>query len=250
MAKYKSTAHHAVRVVHYNPRVAMLRRLAMTVLLVFAVLAAAGAGWFMAQDRQLAMVRERAGMIETLERQEQEITDLRQQVAVLSRGNKVERQASEAVRREVRALNEKMYGLEKEITFYRSIMSPGSQADMLRVQRLELSGRPDSEMVRFKVVLTQVTEKREMISGSVEIEVVGLQDGETRRLQIVEMSGPEDIRFRFRYFQELEGEFVLPAGFQPEAVHVTARSSGRKPVEAAREFTWLVQEVGVHVRQG
>ncbi len=250
MAKFKSTAHHAVRVVHYNPRVALFRRVAAIMAVAAAVLAAGAGGWYVGQGRQLVVGREQAEMTGQLESQQAELADLRHQVAVLSRGNKVERQASETVRREVRVLNEKIYGLEKEITFYRSIMSPGSRADKLSVQRLELASRPENNLVRFKLVLTQVTEKREMISGAIEMEVAGKQDGESVRLAVADLGGPQDIRFRFRYFQELDGEFVLPEGFQPEAVHVTARSSGRRPVEAVREFTWLVQEIGVHVRQG
>lgn len=241
MAKYKSTAHHAVKVVHYDPRVALARRTLFLLLVLAAVIAAAGGGWYIAQDRQIEMLREREQMRRTIDEQGAELRDLRHRVAVLDRGNEVERKASEAVRREVRALNEKIYGLEKEITFYRNIMSPGGGADKLRIQRLEWSRRA-AGMVHFKLVLTQVTEKRELIQGSVRLELKGAQDGEGRSLGLADLGQEEDIPFRFRYFQELEGEFALPQGFRPETVRVTARSKGRKPVEVEREFSWLLQE--------
>lgn len=250
MAKFKSTAHHAVRVVHYNPRLALLRRFFLGLLLLTTVVAAAATGWYVGQDQQFSMVRERVEMQERLVAQEAELENLRHQVAVLDRGNKVEREASEAVRREMRALNEKIYGLEKEITFYRNIMSPGGGADRLRIQRLELSARPGGEGLRYKVVLTQVTEKRDQVRGEVHIELLGRQGGERATVPLSELAATGDFQFRFRYFQELEGEFTLPDGFEPETVRVTARSSGRRPVEVAREFTWLVQETGVNVRQG
>ncbi len=250
MAKFKSTAHHAVRVVHYNPRVAWIRRGLVGVTLATAILGAAGGGWFIGQDRQLAMMSEHSGMQNTIAQQKAELDDLRHQVAVLSRGNLVERQASEAARREMRVMNEKIYGLEKEITFYRNIMSPGAGADKLSIQRLELAGRAERGPVHFKLVLTQVTERREQIKGSVKLQVIGEQGGAPRTLSAAELGATGDIQFSFRYFQELEGEFALPEGFQPQSVRVTARSTGRKPVEVEREFTWLVQEVGANVRQG
>ena len=48
--------------------------------------------------------------------------------------------------------------------------------------------------------------------------------------------------FQFRYFQNLEQDVVLPAGFEPRAVNVEVRSARQAPVRES--YPWQVQAEG------
>jgi hypothetical protein len=54
-------------------------------------------------------------------------------------------------------------------------------------------------------------------------------------------TGTYPLSFRFRYFQDLDGEVLLPEGFQPVRVTVTATPQGGRN-EVERSFDWLVED--------
>ena len=44
--------------------------------------------------------------------------------------------------------------------------------------------------------------------------------------------------YRFRYFQEIKGEFVIPVGFSPSELKVIALSAGSSSRKIERSFSW------------
>jgi len=53
----------------------------------------------------------------------------------------------------------------------------------------------------------------------------------------------EAIRFRFRYFQNINGELVLPDGFEPREVMIVAQSSGNNAQRLEKRFEWRLKNV-------
>ena len=45
------------------------------------------------------------------------------------------------------------------------------------------------------------------------------------------------VRFRFRYFQNINGRMVLPDGFEPREVMIVAQASGGKQ-QLKKDFNW------------
>ena len=45
------------------------------------------------------------------------------------------------------------------------------------------------------------------------------------------------VSFRFRYFQNIDGEMLIPKGFEPQVL-IVAQTSGRKSQRLERSFTW------------
>jgi hypothetical protein len=46
------------------------------------------------------------------------------------------------------------------------------------------------------------------------------------------------VRFRFRYFQDVEGDLRLPEGFEPYEIQVVAQAEGGSTSQAERTFQW------------
>ena len=55
------------------------------------------------------------------------------------------------------------------------------------------------------------------------------------------------LTLRFRYFQSIEGELVVPEGFEPEGFTVIAIASSPRKVQLREQFPWEVQESFTYV---
>ncbi|MEQ5837373.1 DUF6776 family protein [Marinobacter sp. NFXS9] len=168
-------------------------------------------------------------------------TDLQQQMINLERGRKIDQQALSQARHTISRLEDRLSSVKADLTFYKNIMAPSESDNGLTIQRLELEQRPGDRAVRFKLVLTQVGDNRSYIAGNVAVNVIGEQDGKRQVVALRDLSKDiEDlgIRFRYRYFQDVEGVMTLPDGFEPLEVQVVAKAEGRKATQTERTFEW------------
>ncbi|QIZ78708.1 DUF6776 family protein [Ferrimonas lipolytica] len=123
----------------------------------------------------------------------------------------------------------KMDELEKELAFYRSIMAPETIVDGVVIHDFVLDETTEIRRFRFQLVLTQQKVRKRYAKGFVEISVDGSQEGKPMTLDLIELSELEPKpRFSFRYFQQFEGEFVLPPSFVPERIRVNVTGTSRK----------------------
>ncbi|MCH8499817.1 MAG: hypothetical protein LAT63_15175 [Marinobacter sp.] len=167
--------------------------------------------------------------------------ELQQRVISLERGKTIDEQAFGEARRTITELESEISALKADVTFYKNIMAPADVSTGLQVQRFELLSARGERRHGFKLVLTQLGDNRNYISGLVAINIIGQRNGEHEVIPLREISDDiEDlgVRFRFRYFQEVEGILSLPEDFEPTEVQVVAKSQGRRPVEAERTFGW------------
>ena len=49
-----------------------------------------------------------------------------------------------------------------------------------------------------------------------------------------------DIRLRFKYFQNIEGELALPEGFQPDRIQIAAVATEPVSKRINEDFGWVV----------
>lgn len=219
----------------------------LLVMLVIAALLVAGAGggylygyWVGMGGKSFAL-----GQRDTLNAQLQdsraEAEQLRQQVANLTLSSEVDRQANNSVRNEVIELREQIASLEADISFYRGLMAPGDDAKGLKLGEVQLVARAEPGHYNYKIVVQQLATQHSVISGELNITLVGRRGGELERLGLYQVSDAvdsEDIKLRFKYFQNVEGELILPEGFTPERIELVARSTGKNAAEANKTFNW------------
>ncbi|HEY9120837.1 MAG TPA: DUF6776 family protein, partial [Marinobacter sp.] len=70
---------------------------------------------------------------------------------------------------------------------------------------------------------------------------IGMRNEEKEVIALRDLSDDIDdlgVRFRFRYFQDIEGLLRLPDGFEPLELQVVARAEGSKSSQAERTFDW------------
>jgi hypothetical protein len=170
---------------------------------------------------------------------------LREKNAVLERSGQIERQAYKQLEGAVTGLQDEILELKEELAFYRGIVSPKDAIKGLKIQDFELGGGTQPRYYHFKVVLTQVLNNGTVARGNLLFEVEGLQNGEQKRYTLEQLSDSKDKAgpsFRFKYFQILEGEFILPEEFEPIKVNLTIKPKSRAHKQLTQAFDWVVGE--------
>jgi hypothetical protein len=245
MAVVKGSPHQRLKVVAYNPATDFIRKILIVIFLGAALIGSYLAGsWHVSKQLDEVLVQKEA--------MEQDLTDktakvevLSQRVAVLEEGSKLDKQANDAVRSSVKEFRDRIAELEKEVTFYKNIMAPGSENTGLHIQKLELMPTAEEQRFKFKIVLTQLEKNQSYLNGQAAVNIIGQLNGEKTIYSLRELS--EDykdlgIKFRFRYFQNILGELKLPEGFMPEEVQVILQTKGKKPVRVEKAFGWIMGE--------
>lgn len=246
MAAVKGSKQYRLKVVKDRPWLDLLSALAI-VLLIIAI--AQGAFWVghkkgMAGQGKLA--NDMDALRQELAGARAEATDLRQRLANVTLGSEVDRKANEAIRQEVIELKANVAELQEENGFYRNLMAPQGNQRGLSFGVVEIIDTNKPRSYKYKVVMQQLATNHELLVGTLSFNIVGRQDGAVMVLPLREISADVDstnIKLRFKYFQTVEGEMVLPEGFEPERIELQARSSGKDSVTIEKRFGWLVQKI-------
>lgn len=189
---------------------------------------------------QVEVVKEKDLIKTQLAEATKSVDRMRQEIASLKLGGEVDSRATEEVRQTVEALQDEIALLNEEIMFYKGVMVPNAEDKGLRIERLSIEDTPDPNKFRYSLLLTQIVDKHDYVQGGVEIALVGREGDFDLQLSLSDMSQAEKdiIGFRFRYFQNINGELNLPIGFEPRELVIVARSSGRNSQRLEKKFSW------------
>ncbi|MEX2474305.1 DUF6776 family protein [Marinobacter sp.] len=228
-------------VIRHRPGYRLRRTL---ILLVFSVAAAVGG-----YATGLAQGGFRFSSVEDSRDQlEKEVEELRaqhraasQQLTNLERGRTIDQQALNQARRTMVKLETQISSLNADLTFYKNIMAPSEASKGLQVDRLSLQRDRQGSGYNFKLVLTQVGNNKSYLSGVVAVNVIGTRNDEKEVIALRDLSddiADLGVKFRFRYFQDVEGLLAVPKDFIPEKIQVVAKSHGQASAQAERTFDW------------
>lgn len=200
-----------------------------------------GAVWgaFVYGEYRAGFDRQAAGVLkDALADAQEQVDALNDQITALQRQRTVDQGASQQVQTTLDELQRKQADLQEQVAFYRGIVSPGAGEEGLRVESLRFANDGAPRLYHYRLVLTQVRTRELKISGSVYMKIYGTQDGKPVTLDArdVSPSGKGPASFAFQYFQSLEGDVLLPQGFAPGHVEVTAQESGHPAVQ--QNFDW------------
>ncbi|GAB2191450.1 DUF6776 family protein [Sessilibacter sp. MAH2] len=245
MTKLKSTKSKQLVVVEHQP---WRGRILLLVAVVAIVLASFGGYWFggyVLRQEVAELTVAKQALESKLASAEDKVNELRQQSANLRLGSEIDKKASEDVRNQVVELRDKIATLEADISFYRGIMSPKGNQQGLTIGQVDFIATQIPRHYQYRMVIQQLASNHNLISGALTVTVVGRQGGQARQFPLKDLSeqiDDEDIKLRFKYFQNIEGELVLPEGFEPERIELMAKSSGKNGQLVEKKFGWLVQE--------
>ena len=236
----KGSKQEKMVVVPYRPWRRAVSGLAVLVILAGSVL---GGYWYGVQDAadsraELAQLRQQVVDVQT------ENDSLRLEVATLDRAIVMDRQANDEIQVTIAELRDYASQLEQDNAFYRQAMTSEFEDVGLVIGQMELQGTADEGRYRYKIVLRQEESDGEYLTGHVNVDVVGERAGDKTVLALRDVSEQQealDIRLRFRYFQEIEGELVLPADFEPRQIDINAVATAPMAKSISKSYSWVVE---------
>ncbi len=169
------------------------------------------------------------------------IIELKQQIAILKTNRDVDRKSYAEVEASLSGLQVKIQEQRDAIAFYRGIVSPTDGNSGLRVQNLKLSRGKAEREFKVRLVLVQAMQHDRKVSGDVSLSVEGSQNGVEKTYALAELlpaDEKEAWEFSFRYFQDFDRLLVLPDGFTPERITVEVRSRTRSISSIEESFAW------------
>jgi len=167
---------------------------------------------------------------------------LREKNAVLEQSKRIDKAAMTNVDDTIQDLQKEILELKEEVSFYRGIVSPNEVDSSIKIASMEIHPVGDAEKgrFRFKLVLTQPRNKKSIIQGRGSITLTGLLGSKQKTLSLAEVTNARmrQLDVRFKYFQNIEGNIVLPKGFEPTAVIIEISPKGKGLSDIHKNFDW------------
>ncbi|MBB6598364.1 hypothetical protein H6X63_01750 [Luteimonas sp. MC1825] len=167
-----------------------------------------------------------------------ELDGLRQQVATLARSDQVSREANQDLQGTLAERDEEVSALRADVAFYERLVGSTSQRRGLTVHGLRLQPQGEGAW-HFTATLTQTLNRAAVSRGRLTLAVEGSRNGSLERLEWSDLRPQDDAmgaEYSFKYFQQLEGDILLPEGFTPLRVHVRLAPVGAPAVDGS--FPW------------
>lgn len=214
-------------------------------LYVLAVIVLTGAGGYFfgmidSVERIRSLSSENSNLDSELEATKQKVLELTQRVGMLQKGNEVDQEAAQGVRKTVKDLKAQITALEEEVGFYKGIMLPAKKDKGLRVNKINVQPLGDRRY-RYSITASQVADNSTYIQGVAAVNVIGVRGGAKVILPLKDLDSKVDtlgIKFRFRYFQEIAGEVLLPKDFNARQLQVVLQSNGNKSQRVEETINW------------
>ena len=168
-----------------------------------------------------------------LAKRQAQVDTLQQQVATLTRSDQISREANTDLQGTLAERDEEISALRADVAFYERFVGSTAQRRGLSVHELKLTPQTDQAW-HYTATLTQNLNRGAVSSGRLTLSVEGTRDGKLQRLDwdaLRQQPDAKGVDYSFKYFQQVEGEIMLPPGFQPPRVSARLAPSSGTPVE-------------------
>lgn len=142
--------------------------------------------------------------------------------------------ATEQLRQENKNLLASMASMEEQVALYKRLASPKGAAQALSIDKFEVNATSVRGKVGYRLMLTQATNNATDTTVSVEVRLNG--GGKSLKMPVQDGGS-----YKFQYFQNVSGEWQLPAGFNPDSVDIVVVAKGAKAARVEKRFKWEIK---------
>jgi len=186
------------------------------------------------------LIQQQDGLVDQIEHLSEKNSKLRNKYTHLERSTFLDKQAFSDVDTTLHDLQDEILELKEEIAFYRGIVSPVETASGLNITSMEVISLGNNSGYHFKLVLTQVMKNDKTVKGKASLSVDGILDGTQKTLSLKQLSGGhiKQLKLKFKYFQNFEGDIVFPKNFIPSRLIVNIYPKGKGRSRIKKTFRW------------
>jgi len=157
----------------------------------------------------------------------QENQDLQAKLVHSERQLQVETAAQTNLTKEMATLQDEQMHLKEDVAFYQNIMNENKQTSEVQLQGLSLSRVQQSNRYEYHLLLLQSGRHDKQIQGVVKLVISGMQDGKTIQLPVADdINGAQALKINFKYYQRLDGTFMVPDGVTAQLVEASFYEQG------------------------
>lgn len=189
----------------------------------------------------------KAALQATLRERDDAIAGLRRQVAELDTLKAAQERERQEVSRTIGELQAEVARQGQQLDFYRGVVAGGAApAPSVAVRQLRVSPGASPGRHLLLISLARPGRPEREVAGTVRVTIEGRRSGRAARLELREASPSRaaQLTYRFLYFENLETELALPAGFEPERVLVEVRPAERGAAPVTRTLLWALEGAG------
>jgi hypothetical protein len=133
----------------------------------------------------------------------------------------------------------------QELAFYRGVVAQGAASIGVKIEKLRITTgtRPGGFIVHLSLLRTGRADAE--ASGMVEFTLDGTLGGAAHTLDFAALTPQHlrELRYSFRYFQNIDQEVLVPTGFKPEQLSVAVSSGHKDIAPLSQTFLWTVESV-------
>jgi hypothetical protein len=213
------------------------------VLAAFAMYIVYELGRFNAGYDRLEAAQQRTELEVEIERLGKTNRELRTQLAELDtiRIGRAREQAE--ITRSIGDLQAQVARQTQELAFYRGIVAQSATAVGVKVQQVHITAGNKAQKFALHIALVRSVRPDAVAVGTVGLSIDGTtSDGKSTTLDLTALTPgkQKELPFNFRYFENLDQEVALPAGFKPEKLAIEVRSNKKDVAPSSQSFVWSV----------
>jgi hypothetical protein len=195
-------------------------------------------------DRQAA-AQQRVELAVRIEHLEKDNREMRTKLAELDtiRVGRAREQAE--VARQMGDLQAQVAKQAQELAFYRGVVQQSAATVPVRIEQLRISPGARSGQYALHLSLVRSGKADADVQGTVQVSVDGTSGTTARTLDLAALTGGRlhELRFAFRYLQDLDQPLTFPPGFKPERLAVEVQSNRKDVAPLSQTFLWTVESV-------
>lgn len=170
--------------------------------------------------------------------------ELEQEVSNLRRSDQISRTANQSLQGTLTERDEEIAQMRADVAFYERLVGSSGTRRGLSIHSLHLSPGENGTW-RWQLTLTQNLNRGTVSKGVVRLSALGTAAGKLRTLawdDLLQRPDAPAAAFSFRYFQQLDGLIMLPAGFSPDSVKVVVQT-GQTNIEQSIPWPEAMKDI-------
>ncbi len=156
---------------------------------------------------------------------QQEIAQLRGELAQSERQLQMERATYADLVKQMKALTGENAGLKEDLAFFQTLMPSGGKEGGVAVNRFLVQNDALPGEYHYRLLLTQTGQRGKDYQGSLQF-VVNLQQDDKKVVMVLPVEGDKAFKLNFRFYQKVEGTFRAGAGAVVKSMQVRVFENG------------------------
>lgn len=201
--------------------------------------------WGFTKDFHAAQVAQLEQQNQSLLVVQKELSQLKQHILSLEHESTIQLASNKALSHKLLLVEDKLAIAQKKQLLYKDILSADGLKKGLVIQYFNIRKHQYDETERryeYTLVLSHLAVGDTVVKGRYNIVIVGELAGKEKRYSHQDIStngGVATNHFSLKYYQSLEGDILLPAGFIPKKIELSIVPTSKKYAGKKKNYKWL-----------